>query len=262
MATIKGYHPGEFCWTDLGTTDVAGTKKFYRGVLGLTAKDVPMDDEGHFYSLLRAKGKDVCAIYPVPPGSKQAKMRASWVPFIAVANVDRAVKKATAAGATLGLGPFEALKAGRMAVLLDPTGAKFALWQAREHSGAKVKGVPGAVCWRDLSTPDRKAAGRFYTKVFGWKLENMDFSGNPYHLFKVGGEGFGGMWPTPLPKHPPAWFTYWLVENCPRTVAKAKRRGGKVILGPITVPETCTFAIIRDPQGAAFGALEPLVAWG
>jgi predicted enzyme related to lactoylglutathione lyase len=95
--------------------------------------------------------------------------------------------------------------------------------------------------------------------VFGWKVETRDFSGNPYHLLKLGRKGIGGIWPTPMSKHPPAWFTYWIVEKCAGTVAKAKRLGGKAILGPITVPETCTFAIIRDPQGAAFGVLEPLI---
>jgi hypothetical protein len=147
-----------------------------------------------------------------------------------------------------------------MAILSDPAGACFAIWEKRGHIGTQLKELPGTICWHDLNTPDPKAAGKFYSKVFGWKIQTQDFSGNSYYLFKLAGKrnGIGGMWPQPLPKHPAAWFTYWVVKDCKKTVTQAKRLGGKVLLGPITVPETCTFAIIQDPQGAAFGALQPL----
>jgi predicted enzyme related to lactoylglutathione lyase len=255
MTAIRKHLPGEFCWADLGAPDVAGAKKFYRSVLGLEAQDIPMGP-GQCYSLLQIKGKDVCALYPMMP--EQRGRPPAWVPYIAVTSVDRTLKKVTAAGGKVCVGPVEAMKAGRMAVVQDPQGAVFALWQARAHKGSKVKGVPGSICWRDLSTSDRPAAAKFYGKVFGWKLETQDFSGNSYYLFKQGKKGVGGMWPHPLPKHLPAWFTYWVVESCAKAVTKAKRLGGKVILGPITVPKTCTFAIVRDDQGAAFGVLEPI----
>ena len=255
MATVRKYQPGEFCWADLGVPEVSKAKKFYHSVLGLAAFDIPMG-EGQSYSLLQLKGKDVCACYPMMP--EQRGRPPCWVPFIAVTSVDRTLKKVKAAGGQVCAGPLEAMKAGRMAVAQDPQGAVFALWQARAHPGSKIQGVPGSICWRDLSTSDQTAAGKFYGKVFGWKVETQDFSGNSYYLFKQGKQGVGGMWPHPLPKHPPAWFTYWVVESCAQAVAKAKRQRGKVILGPITVPDTCTFAILRDPQGADFGVLEPI----
>jgi predicted enzyme related to lactoylglutathione lyase len=175
--------------------------------------------------------------------------------------VDRSLKKAKAAGGTIYLEGHDVPNAGRMAILSDPTGAAFALWEARGSIGTQLKQLPGTVCWHDLSTPDRVGAAKFYSKVFGWKLQIQDFSGNPYYLLKLAGKrgGLGGIWPQPLPKHPPAWFTYWVVKDAKKTATQAKRLGGKVILGPITVPDTCTFAIIEDPQGAAFGALQPLI---
>jgi predicted enzyme related to lactoylglutathione lyase len=257
MATIKKYRPGEFCWADLGTTDVPGVKKFYRSLLGWKARDIPMGDGAQQYSMLSVGGKDVCALYPMMPEQRKMKIPPFWLPFISVANVDRTSKKAVAAGGTLRVGPVDVPGSGRMAILGDPTGIGFAVWEARGHRGTQVKAVPGTICWHDLNTPDPVAAGKFYAKVFGWKVERKDFSGNSYNLFKLGRAGIGGMWPTPLPKYPPAWFTYWIVESCPRAVAKAKRLGGKVVLGPITVPATCTFAILQDPAGAGFGVLEP-----
>lgn len=257
MAIVRKYKPGEFCWADLGTTDVAAAKKFYRGIFGWTAKDLPLEN-GTNYSMLQVKGKEVCALYPMDPGQKKAKVPPCWLPYIAVANVGRTVKKAKAAGATLCLGPNDVPGAGRMAIFQDPAGARFAIWQARGNIGTKLKAVPATVGWHDLNTGKTAAAAKFYAKVFGWKVKTMDFSGNSYTMLKLGNEGLGGIWPHPLPHHPTAWFTYWFVKSCARSVTKVKRLRGKVILGPITVPDTCKFAIIRDPQGAALGVLEPI----
>jgi len=198
MAAIKKYKPGEFCWADVGTKDVAGAKKFYRSIFGWDVKDLPMGP-GQKYSMLRVRRKEVCALYPMDPEQKKAKMPSFWLPYISVVNVDRTVKKARAAGGKLCMGPMDVMGAGRMAILLDPTGACFAIWQARGNIGTKVRSVPGTICWHDLSTPDKNRAGKFYTKVFGWKIKTMDFSGNSYHMFKLGGEGLGGMWPTQTP---------------------------------------------------------------
>jgi predicted enzyme related to lactoylglutathione lyase len=261
MTKITKYKPGEFCWADLGATDVPKAKKFYASVLGWESVDEPNGPEGNDYTRLRIDEKDICGLYPMIAEMRMMKIPPFWLPFISVANVDRTVKKATAAGGVLRMGPMDVPNAGRMAVLGDPTGAGFAIWQARGQKGTQLKELPGTVCWHDLNTPDRAAAGKFYAKVFGWKVETQDFSGNPYYLFKLPGKrnGIGGMWPQPMPESPPAWFTYWVVESCAKAAAKTKRLGGKVLLGPITVPQTCTFAILQDPQGAAFGALEPLI---
>ena len=60
------------------------------------------------------------------------------------------------------------MDAGRMAVLQDPTGAVFQVWQAKNSIGAKILNEPGALCWTELTTTDTKAAEAFYTKLFGW----------------------------------------------------------------------------------------------
>jgi predicted enzyme related to lactoylglutathione lyase len=259
MTAIRKYRPGQFCWTDLDTTDVAGAKKFYRGLFGWEAKDFPMGPGDEKYSILRVDGKDACALYPMDAGARAMKATPTWLPYIAVKSVARSATKAKAAGGKICLGPLDVMDNGRMAIVQDPTGAGFALWQAGKHSGAKLKGVPGTVMWHDLNTPNVKASAKFYTKVFGWKVETRDFSGNKYHLLTAEGEGFGGIWPQPTEQLPPGWVTYWLVAKCAKTLAKAKKLGGSVLMDTITVPHTCRFAVLADPQGAAFAILEPLV---
>jgi hypothetical protein len=120
-----------------------------------------------------------------------------------------------------------------------------------------VKDIPGTVCWQDLNTPKPAVAGKFYAKVIGWTAEDKNFGGDAYHVFKIGKMNECGMWPQPMKKLPPSWITYWQVADCAKSVAKIKRLGGRVLMGTTEVPEMCRFAIAKDPQGAAFGLLEP-----
>jgi predicted enzyme related to lactoylglutathione lyase len=255
MAVITKYKPGEFCWSDLGTTDVAGAKKFYRGIFGCTFKDFPMAGTDETYSMLRVGGKDIAAIFPMPADMRKAKVKPSWNPFISVKSASGTAKKVKAAGGKVIVRPTKVMDAGHAAKVQDPSGATFGLWQPGKHKGAGVEDKPGTVKWHDLNTFNTKAAGKFYAKVFGWKIEEKDFSGNKYYLFLLDGEDVCGMWPEPSKTLGSSWLTHWQVANCAKTVAKVKRLGGRIILGATPIPGMGHFAIVTDPKGAAFGLI-------
>ena len=256
MPIIAKYRPGEFCWADLGTPDVPRAIKFYEGLFGWKMKGVSAKGGPVVYWLAQLRGKDVAGIYPMAEERKRAKATPFWLPYISAASVDNAVKQAKAARGKLCMGPSDVTDKGRTALLRDPSGSTFAIWQARKHKGAGLAGIPGTICWHDLGTVKRKAAAKFYERVFRWQVSDQDFSGNKYHLFKLGKEGVGGMWPEPMRGYAPCWITHWRVADCGKSVAKAKRLGGKVLIGAMKVPGMCTFAILADPQGASFGIIE------
>ena len=255
MKVVKKYKPGEICWTDLGTPDVAGAKKFYRAIFGWTAKDLPMGPDFE-YSMMGVKGKKVCVLYAMSEDQRKAKVPPSWLPYVSVASVAATAKRAGAAGGTIIMKPME-VPEGSMAIIQDPTGAALGLWQAGSHVGATISDTPGTVCWQDLNTPKPGVAAKFYEKVFGWKSATKDFSGNAYTMFMLGKQAECGMWPTPMKKLPPSWVSHWQVADCAKTVAKVKRFGGRVLMGTTAVPGVSRFAILKDPNGAVFGILEP-----
>ncbi len=255
MKVIKKYKAGEVCWTDLGTPDLAGAKKFYRAIFGWTAKNIPMGP-GFEYSMMRVKGKNVCLLYAMSDAQRKAKDLPSWLPYVSVANVAATVKKARAAGGKIIMKPMK-VKEGSMAIIQDPTGAAIGLWRAGSHIGASISDTPGTVCWQDLNTSKPGVASKFYEKVFGWKWASKDFDGNKYTTFMLGKQAECGMWPEPIKKVPPSWVTHWQVADCAKTVAKVKRLGGRVLMGTTAVPGVCRFAILKDPKGAVFGILEP-----
>ncbi len=215
---------------------------------------------GAKYSMFRMRGKDVCALYPMADEQKKMKVPPFWLPYIAVKSADETAKKAKAAGGKILMEPKDVMDEGRMAIIQDPGGACCAIWQARKHRGAALTEAPGSVCWHDLSTPKTEVAGRFYMKVFGWKLIDKDFSGNKYHQFQLGKKNVCGMWPMPMRSLPPCWVTHWRVADCAKTVAKAKRLGGRALMETTTVPNISRFAILTDPAGAGFGIVEPIGA--
>src|ERR1022692_4527136 len=128
MAASKKYKPGEICWTDLGTTNATGAKKFYKGLLGWKLTDNPMPTGGK-YTIASVNGKDVCGFYPMSDEQKKMKAPPMWVPYVSVKNIGATVKKAKAAGGIVVSPPTAMRDMGKMAVLIDPTGAAIALWQ-------------------------------------------------------------------------------------------------------------------------------------
>ena len=84
--------------------------------------------------------------------------------------------------------PFDVMDAGRMAVVQDPTGAMFELWQAKEHIGAGLVNEPGAFTWTELITPDIPKAAAFYNAVLGWDAATSGGGDMPYTEFKLGGD--------------------------------------------------------------------------
>ena len=81
-------------------------------------------------------GHAVAAIAPQPPEMAAAGAPPMWNTYLAVDSVDDAAAKVEAAGGKVAMAPFDVMDAGRMAFVMDPSGAPVALWQANQHIGA------------------------------------------------------------------------------------------------------------------------------
>ena len=117
-----------------------------------------------------------------------------WLSYVSVASADESAGKAKELGATLMKEPFDVFTVGRMAVVQDPTGAVFALWQPGTHKGASLVNVPNSLCWNELATPDTEKAGDFYTGLFGWGKNVQQMGPMTYTSFMNGERPAGGMY--------------------------------------------------------------------
>jgi predicted enzyme related to lactoylglutathione lyase len=251
MQEIPEYKPGTFCWVELGTTDGEAAKKFYTELFGWGFDDIPLGPD-KVYTMLKLNGKDVGAVMAlqgVPP---------NWLSYVSVANADETAAKAKELGATLMKEPFDVMTVGRMAVIQDPTGAVFALWQAGTHKGSGIVNVPNSFCWNELATPDTEKAGDFYTGLFGWGKNFQQMGPMTYTSFMNGDRPAGGMYkPGPeMGNVPPHWLVYFAVDDTDAKLKQAGELGGKALAPAMDIPGTGRFAIVQDPQGAVFGIIK------
>jgi predicted enzyme related to lactoylglutathione lyase len=257
MQETPEYKPGTFCWVELATTDSEAAKKFYTELFGWTYDDNPMGP-GMVYTMLKLDGKGVGALYQMPPEMAAQGIPPNWQSYASVTNADETAAKAKELGATLLQGPFDVMTFGRMAVVQDPTGAVFALWQAKDHKGAGVVNVPNSFCWNELMTTDTAKDGEFYSGLFGWARDVQNFGPLEYTMFSNDGRPAGGMLKiTPeMGPIPPNWLVYFAVEDCDAKTQKATELGGSVMKPPDDIPGIGRFSILTDPQGAAFALIK------
>lgn len=254
MPHVTSHQPGMFCWADLATTDPEGAKAFYTALLGLEAADVPAED-GSTYTMLMKEGQSACALYALDESLASQGVPPHWQVYFAVTSADEVAKKAGETGGMVMAPPFNVGDFGRMAVMTDPEGAVFAVWEARGHIGAQVFGEPGTLAWAELYVRDPEGTQGFYTGLFGWEVQQVPSGvGAPYRLFTVGGQPASGMleiqeeWG----EMPPNWSVYFAVENLEEALAKVAELGGSVETDPMEVPGVGSFAVASDPSGAYF----------
>ena len=257
MPVVTSHAPGTFCWPELSTTDQKGAVAFYRGLFGWDVKDQPMDP-GEVCSMFEIGGKPVGAASSLRPQERQHGVLPHWNVYVSVANADDVARRAGELGGSMLAPPFDVMDVGRMAVLQDPGGAVFCVWQPKVHIGAMIVREPNTLCWTELLTGDTKAAEQFYTRLFGWTAKKGG-AANEYTEFAVAGTPDSGIRPLDPARGPapPHWLSYFQVADCEQASAKAQEPGGNVLKPAADIPSVGRFALVQDPQGATFGLFTP-----
>jgi predicted enzyme related to lactoylglutathione lyase len=270
MPERDGYIPGVPCWVDTSQPDPDAAAAFYGGLFGWELEDVmPPGSEGKYF-IGRLRGGDVAAVGSIPEG---APPRAMWNTYIWVESADDTASTAVQAGGRTLMEPFDIPDAGRMAVLADPQGAAFCVWQAKGHKGAQIVNEAGSLNFNVLNTPDTEAAKRFYGTVFGWTtldLGNGEFWTLPVYgdylegltpgirkmTADMGAAGFEDVVAALRPTEddaPPHWGVAFSTDDANATAEKAEALGGELVVPPVDAP-WARITVIRDPQGAVFTA--------
>jgi predicted enzyme related to lactoylglutathione lyase len=272
MPERSGYIPGVPCWVDSSQPDPQAALPFYSGLFGWEFENAMPEGAAGEYFMARIRGGDVAAVGSIPDG---APLTACWNSYVAVASADDAAAKVTAAGGTVLSVPFDVMDAGRMAVVADPEGAVFCVWEAKENFGAKVVNEHGAVNFNGLATRDPAAAAAFYGAVFGWTTLSLPagimwtLPGYGDHLEESSPglreqmsqmdapDGFidvvAAMNPIAADDRDAAahWSVTFGADDVEATAARATELGGTVVEAPHDAPWTKT-AVLRDPQGGLF----------
>jgi len=245
--------PGTPVWVDLGSPDVDASKKFYAGLFGWEARVDPNPDFGGYVTFSK-DGKSVCGAAPLMAPDQPP----AFTTYIGVESARDTAARATQAGATVLVEPMDVGEHGTMAIVQDPTGAVFGLWEPKAMAGFAAYDEPNTVCWNELATRDIDRAIEFYRTVFGYGVKDEKTDFGRYIEWQVDGRSVGGGMPLSegLPESIPAhWLTYFAVTNLSESTATVEKLGGRVMSGPIDTPQG-PFCVISDPQGATFAIIQ------
>lgn len=248
---------GKFVWYELMTSDIAAAERFYKSVVGWTAKDAGMPDMT--YTIFSMGEKMVAGLMTTPEDAKG--MPPAWIGYIYADDVDATARDVAAKGGKVYRQPDDIPGIGRFAVVADPHGAALCLFSSSgegQPDGDQM--APGRIGWHELMAGDLDSAWSFYSSLFGWEKDQALDMGEMgvYQLFKIDGQTRGGMMTKPkdMPA-PPYWAYYFNVEAIDAAVERVEAGGGKVVMGPMEVPGGAWIINGVDPQGAHFALVAP-----
>jgi hypothetical protein len=264
MSERDGFQPGVPCWVETWQDDGDAAAEYYGRIFGWEAEQTSSSDGGTF-RICRLRGRDVAAIgSPIP---EEAPPVPTWTTFIQVESAERTAEKVKATGGSVLVGPMESLDGGSLAIVADPAGAAFAIWEQARHRGAQLVNEPGAWTMSMLVTPDPDQAVRFYGDVFGWSTESF----SEMTLFTLSGF-VGGEPQQPVPRDvvaviappgsadgaPPHWSVGFWIRDPDEAARLTREIGGQVLAEPFDIPGAgMRQAALADPQGATFTVTRP-----
>lgn len=250
MVTRHGAPLGAPTWIDLASSDVDRAQEFYGTVFGWTFENFG-PDYGGYVNVLK-DGRPVAGLMHNDP---QWNAPDGWTTYLHTGDIHATLAKATAAGGTSCVAPMEVKDKGWMAMLTDPTGAPFGLWQPTGHPGFAVVNEAGAPVWHQLTTRDFSAALEFYRAVFGWQTQIIgDTDEFRYATAAFDGEDVLGVMDGGciMPDDaPPNWIFFLGCDDVDKTLKLIAENGGTVVRGAEDTPYG-RLAAVTDPTGAAF----------
>lgn len=233
---VRGYAEGVPCWAEVATPDPVAAADFYGALFGWAYAD----------GVFRLGGLAVAGLV------ESATPR--WLTYLNGDDAAGLVDLAVDAGGELVRAPGATPGCAHSALVTDPSGATFGVWQRTGLAGAQLASEPGAICFSDLVTPDLPTAAAFYGKVFGWAAQPGELApGWAYHDWLIGDRVVGGL--VEAPGEPAQWRTTIEVADLNAVRDRCLAEHGTVVLQPMEVT-VGRYARFADRHGAMFGVIE------
>ena len=232
-----GYGEGVPCWVDAQLPDVAAGKRFYGELFGWTFEEAP--------------GGSVWALRDGEPAAglgrkTDGRMPTVWTVYFATPDIEGLADRIWAAGGQVVTAPMPVADLGTSALVTDPEGAVFALWEPAGHQGFGVRRKSGAFAWAELYARDTEAANTFYGGLFHDALFGP--GAHPY----FGRAPVADVFPAEMPPH---FLVHFQVADCEAALGTVGRLGGRVQAPPFETSYG-KVAVVTDNQGASFAVLE------
>ena len=241
---------GKVIWHDLITEDLDSARNFYGELLGWTFEDA-VGGRGEEYLVARKGDVLVAGLLAIDvPDDDENYSR--WLPYISVDDVDAALSRSTAGGASIAAAA-QNVSFGRVAAIIDPQGAVIGLARTTigDPDDVTTAAAPGRAVWTELLADDPQAAAAFYSSLANYDVRTIKRRGGEYTVLASGGVDRAGIFQNPAEgDYTPVWVTAFGVSDPAAAAAKAESLGGTIILPVSPDLRDGTTAVVSDPSGA------------
>jgi predicted enzyme related to lactoylglutathione lyase len=232
------YGEGVPCWVDAQLPDVEAGRRFYGELFGWTFEEQRYG--GAVWAL--KEGEPVAALAHKTDG----RMPTVWTVYFATPDIEGLADRVWAAGGQVVTAPMPVGDLGTSALVTDPDGAVFGLWEPDSHTGFGVRHEPGTFAWAELYARDTEGANTFYGGLFHDALFGPDAQPD------FGRAPVADVFPAEMPPH---FLVHFGVEDCDAVLGAVSRLGGRVQAPPFETSYG-KVAVVTDNQGASFAVLE------
>ncbi len=233
-----------FTWTDLSTFDREKTKEFYSTLFGWIFIDEQKQNKQD-YSVAYKDGLAVAGVYTMPQKFTDMGMPSFWMSYVRVENIKEALDRATQIkGIRIEIG-ITLFGSGKMALVRDPSGAGFTLYEGKDLQGRQQK--EHCFSWNVHHVKDVSIIREFYEKVLGWEIQKTS-EPTIYRVYNHGkyiadieeqSEAVRGS------------FQYWMpvisIVDIDITASQIENLGGNILVKLNKNQYICS-----DPQGGSF----------
>jgi predicted enzyme related to lactoylglutathione lyase len=162
-AEPTGWPPhGSFSWHELATTDHEAAFAFYSGLFGWDALERHDMGPMGIYLIFGMNGVERGGMFIKPSGNPGPP---SWLPYVSTPDVDAAFGTATSNGAKVLVPPMTVPGGTRIAQLLDPSGAAFAVHSPGSAAATHAEAPASAPAAKSAPKTKAKAKAKAKTKA-------------------------------------------------------------------------------------------------
>ena len=242
---------GKFVWFDLFTHDLKSAGHFYEELFGWSF--YPGESGKKFLHTIHREGIPIGNAIQINPEKSKVR-KARWLGYVSVEDVDRSTTVVEKNKGTVYMPPKDLPNRGRVAVVMDPQGAVFAMVTASGGDPPDPGIMENFWLGNELWTSHMDSALNFYQFLLGYEKKLVDVkSGGTYCLLVKDGQPRAGMVQIPWDDVKPNWVPYIAVEDVMAIADKAEQLGGTLLIEPYKKVREGMVAIISDPNGAVFG---------
>ena len=246
---------GDFVWCDLSTFRPDTTARFYRALFGWQFDEITQPD-GTPYLIGSAAGREAAGLYEMPEKFQQIGMPSFWMTYIEVADAAATVELANANGAKVEFGPVPFGESASIALIRDPLGAGFTVYQGSDLAPRAAAAGDGHMVWNALYVSSVETVADFYQALFGWQISRERTAADLYAVSSPAGD-IASIYE--FDDAARGEYQFWGVHFGVADIAAAsdqvRQEGGEIV--DEHEAQSGPTVLARDPDGAAFFMVEP-----